>query len=291
MNPNGETAEPRAALSRLQALLARLDHPRIAIAVSGGIDSLTLSAAAAPVLGERLTLHHATSPAVPAEATDRTRTVAAMLGTTLVVFDAGEFDNPSYRANPVNRCFYCKTNLYGAIAARLRGSGALILSGTNTDDLSDDRPGLQAADQHGVRHPFVEAAISKATLRRIAPLVGLGELAELPSAPCLSSRVETGLFIEPATLALVHAVEKSVAAHLGSKGRVVRCRVRREGLVLELDPLSLQAVQAGLDATLCKTVADLVAQAGEAPRALTFAPYRTGSAILRSEAAVQPAQQ
>lgn len=284
--------EPGAALGRLQALLAGLDAPRVAIAVSGGIDSLTLSAAAAPVLGGRLTLHHATSPAVPREATERTRALAAALDARLVIFDAGEFDDPSYRANPANRCFFCKTNLYGAIATRLRGTDTLVLSGTNTDDLSDYRPGLQAADAHSVRHPFVEAAISKATLRRIAPLVGLGHLADLPSAPCLSSRIETGLFIEPATLALVHAVERSVAARLGSDGRIVRCRVRRDGLVIELDAISLQDVQDGLEATLRHTIADLVAEAGEPPRVLRFAAYRTGSAFLRpvSDAAhpVQP---
>ncbi len=291
MNPTTDTLEPRAALDRLQALLARLDAPRVAIAVSGGIDSLTLSAAAASVLGGRLTLHHATSPAVPQEATERTRALAATLGTRLVVFDAGEFDDPSYRANPANRCFFCKTNLYGAIATRLRGLDTLVLSGTNTDDLGDYRPGLQAADAHSVRHPFVETAISKATLRRIAPLVGLGHLADLPSAPCLSSRIETGLFIEPATLALVHAVERSVAAQLGSGGRVVRCRVRRDGLVIELDATSLRAVQDGLDATLRRAVADLVAQAGEPPRALGFAAYRTGSAFLRPASdAPRPAQ-
>ena len=141
--------------------------------------------------------------------------------------------------------------------------------------LSDYRPGLQAADIHGVRHPFVEAAISKATLRRIAPLVGLGHLADLPSAPCLSSRIETGLFIEPATLALVHAVEQAVAAQLGSEGRVVRCRVRRDGLVIELDPISLQAVRDGLDSTLRRTIAELVTRAGM--QRLASFPARFGS--------------
>ncbi len=286
-DPNGDLrGDPHAALGRLRTLLARMDVPRVAVAVSGGIDSLTLSAAAAPVLGDRLTLHHATSPAVPREATERTRATAAMLSTRLVVFDAGEFDDPDYRANPANRCFFCKTNLYGAIAIRLRGSDTLILSGTNTDDLGDYRPGLRAAEIHAVRHPFVEASIAKATLRRIAPLVGLGHLADLPSAPCLSSRIETGLFIEPATLALVHAVERSVAAQLGSNGRVVRCRVRRDGLVIELDAMSLRAVQDGLDAPLRRTIAELVAQSSQPPRTLRFAAYRTGSAFLRHAADV-----
>lgn len=274
-------------LARLQAVLLRLDAPKIAVAVSGGIDSLTLAAVAAPLLGVRLTLHHATSPAVPQQATDRTRELADRLGTALVLFDAGEFDDPRYRANPANRCFFCKTNLYGAIVARLRGSDTLVLSGTNTDDLDDYRPGLQAADAHGVRHPFVEAGISKAMLRRIAPLAGLGDLADLPSAPCLSSRIETGLFIEPATLALVHAVEQLVSAQLGHDARgprTVRCRVRRDGLVIELDPVSLQSVQAGCEDAIRSAVARAVADAGEPARALRFAAYRTGSAFLRPPA-------
>ncbi len=113
-----------------------------------------------------------------------------------------------------------------------------MLSGTNTDDLGDYRPGLRAAAEHGVRHPFVEADISKPMLRQIAPLVGLAALAELPSAPCLSSRIETGLAIEPPALGLVHAVERLLAGRVAPA--TVRCRVRREGLVVELDEAALE---------------------------------------------------
>ncbi len=286
-------SEAEDALVRLQALLSGLEAPRVAIAVSGGIDSLTLSAAAAPVLGRRLALHHASSPAVPGEATERTRALAAKLGVRLEVFDAGEFEDARYRANPANRCFFCKTNLYGAIVARLQGSGALVLSGTNTDDLGDYRPGLQAADAHGVRHPFVEAGISKATLRGIAARLGLGALSELPSAPCLSSRIETGLFIEPRTLALVHAAERLVAARLGTASaatRTVRCRVRRDGLVIELDPASLAAVRDAGEDALGRMVAELAAEVGEPARPVRFAAYRTGSAFLRPGFAAPAAQ-
>ena len=107
-------------------------------------------------------MHHATSPAVPPEATERTRALAAAEGWPLDVFDAGEFADPAYRANPVNRCFFCKTNLYGAVASRTRWQ---IVSGTNMDDLGEYRPGLDAARAHAVRHPFVEAEIDKRTVR------------------------------------------------------------------------------------------------------------------------------
>ncbi|MBV9785080.1 MAG: hypothetical protein JO264_14810, partial [Acidisphaera sp.] len=150
-------------LASIEAVLAGLDQA--AIAVSGGIDSLTLSVIAHGVLGARVRMHHAVSPAVPEEATERTRALAARQGWRLEVFDAGEFADPDYRANPANRCFFCKTNLYGAIARRTE---ATILSGTNLDDLGEYRPGLQAARDHFVRHPFVEAGIDKPTVRRLA---------------------------------------------------------------------------------------------------------------------------
>ena len=111
--------------------------------------------------------------------------------------DAGEFADPRYRANPVNRCYFCKHNLYGTIATRFEGT---ILSGTNTDDLGDFRPGLKAADEHRVRHPFVEAGLAKSDVRALARELRLDDLAELPAAPCLSSRVETGIAVEPVAL-------------------------------------------------------------------------------------------
>ena len=151
-------AEPvPASVSALNAVLD--DIGRAAVAVSGGVDSMTLALLAGRRLGADCAMFHAVSPAVPAEATARVQEYAVREGWRLTVLDAGEFDDPAYRANPANRCFYCKTNLYGALAAR---TDATLLSGTNLDDLGDWRPGLKAAEVHGVRHPFVEAGIDKA---------------------------------------------------------------------------------------------------------------------------------
>jgi uncharacterized protein len=254
------------ALERLRAVLRGLASADIA--VSGGVDSLTLATAAHDVLGAAARMHHAVSPAVPPEATARTRALAAARGWALNVFDAGEFADPRYRANPSDRCFFCKTNLYGALAAH---AGGTVLSGTNTDDLGDYRPGLQAAADHGVRHPFVEAGIDKATVRRIAAALGLGDVAELPASPCLSSRIETGIRVEPDLLALVHRAERMVADALSP--RTVRCRVRAGGIVIELDAATL-----GRTHDTAALTGDLEKMFGGHVR---FAAYRTGSAFLR----------
>jgi uncharacterized protein len=260
----------------LESVLAGLGP--VAVAVSGGVDSLTLATIAHRTAPEPPLMVHAVSPAVPGEATERVRAEAAREGWRLRVIEAGEFADPAYRDNPVNRCFFCKTNLYGAIR---RVTDRQIVSGANLDDLGEYRPGLDAAREHGVRHPFVEAGFSKAMVRALARDLGLGAVAELPAAPCLSSRVETGIRIEPETLAFIHAVERLVGEDLAETGpkRAVRCRVRAAGIVVELDPLSLASLNEPAQADLGRRIAAR-APARLAAAPVSFAPYRTGSAFL-----------
>lgn len=263
-------------LARLEAVLAQMES--IACAVSGGVDSLTLATFVHRRFPERVQMFHAVSPAVPQEATLRTQALADQEGWSLSVIDAGEFLNEDYRANPVNRCYFCKTSLYGAIVPHTK---AQVVSGTNLDDLGEYRPGLIAAKEHSVRHPFVEAAIDKAAVRNIARELGLGDIAELPSAPCLSSRVETGIRIEPETLARLHATEKLVQLRLQPK--TARCRVRATGVVIELDTASLEKLSAEAQATLAAEIRELFDRPGESAPQVSFAGYRTGSAFLLRE--------
>ncbi len=256
-------------LARLVAILDR--HERIAIAVSGGVDSMTLGHIAHRFSRACATMYHASGPAVPAAAGARVRAHADGYGWSLVSLDAGEFADPRYRANPVDRCYYCKSNLY----ARIRSLTAdAIASGTNRDDLTDFRPGLRAADEQGVVHPYVEAGIDKAAVYALAATLGLGDLECLPAQPCLASRVETGIAIAAADLAFVDEVEAQLAERLG-RDAVVRCRVTHAGIVIELADAA-DTTKVGM----AHAIGELACRA----RGRGFAgvrPYRRGAAFLK----------
>ncbi len=249
-----------------------------AVAVSGGVDSMTLSVVAGRVLGAEVQMMHAVSPAVPRDATQRVRRFAARLGWHLTELDSGEFGDADYLRNPVDRCFFCKTHLYRAIADKV---DSIMLSGTNLDDLADYRPGLEAARRHRVRHPYVEAGMDKASVRRLAADLGLEELAELPAGPCLSSRIETGIAIDAAVLSAIHDCERLVARRL--KPRIVRCRLRAGAIVVELDDAALNDLDAAAEAALVQGISSRFGQSGLS-RPVQFQAYAMGSAFLRQSA-------
>ncbi len=197
------------------------------IALSGGIDSITLMSVAAKVRSEPTVAVHAVSAAVPADATMRCRDLASQYNWQLLELDAGEFNNKQYVANPVDRCYHCKSSLFDSIVAGL-DSNSCIATGTNVDDLGDYRPGLNAAGERGVWQPYVEAGIDKNSIRQIALQYGLGELSQLPAQPCLSSRIETGISINTVDLGFVYQMEKTLSVHLGAGD--IRCRIVGAGV-------------------------------------------------------------
>ena len=253
-------------LGRLIGVLDRFD--RLAIAVSGGVDSMTLAHVAAMHSRAATTMYHATSPAVPAAARERVQAHATEHGWQLVVVDANELADERYRANPVDRCYYCKTNLYERIA---QATSDTIASGTNRDDLSDFRPGLRAAAERNVVHPYVEADIAKADVYAIAQSLGLADLQRLPAQPCLSSRVETGIAIDPVDLAFIDAVESKLARGLGSEA-TVRCRVTHAGIVIEIGDAANEATAHEIGRAACVAAGRVFAG---------VRPYARGAAFLR----------
>jgi uncharacterized protein len=255
---------PEDANERLTRVLA--GHGSVAVAVSGGVDSMTLASVAHRATDAEMI--HAVSPAVPGEATERVRAYASRFGWRLTVADAGEFNDPRYTTNPANRCYFCKTNLYDRLAVL---TSRRIASGANLDDLGDYRPGLLAADEHAVVHPLIEAGIDKSTVRALARFHGLDDVSELPAQPCLSSRVETGIAIDPRDLAFVHAVEVAVR-RLEPSLENVRCRVMHDGIQLETDPVD-EIRRVAVEQLVFQMTADA------SRRWKGWMPYRRGAAF------------
>ena len=258
-----------------QNLVAVLDrNAELAIAVSGGVDSMVLTYIAHRFSKAEVTAIHAVSPAVPTVATERVEAHARRHGWSLRLIDAGELRDPAYRANPVNRCFYCKTNLYDSIRAV---TAVPIASGTNVDDLSDFRPGLAAARDRNVLHPFVEAGVRKAEIYALAAAHGLNDLAALPAQPCLASRIETGIGVDAQSLQFIERVEGELLALLPAAS-AIRCRITPAGIQVECSPLPQGEDRARSE----ERVRELCAEAGR-PLA-GFRPYQRGSAFLRDVA-------
>jgi pyridinium-3,5-biscarboxylic acid mononucleotide sulfurtransferase len=249
-------------ITRLELVLARF--PRLAVAVSGGVDSLTLATIAARMVPDFVAVH-AVSPAVPERASDRVRKMARQQDWRLIEIGAGEFADADYLSNPINRCYFCKSNLYKRIR---EVTDRPIAAGTNLDDLRDFRPGLTAASESHVVHPFVEAEIDKKALREIADRAGLGNVASLPAQPCLSSRVETGIPISERDLDFIDRVERLAEAALGQV--TLRCRITKSGVRIE--------TEVGVPPPLVENIRELCG--AENRPFLGIAAYRQGSAFV-----------
>ena len=208
-----------AKIAHLRRLLADLDP--LVVCFSGGVDSGYLLAEAAGVLGDRAVALTAVSPSLAPEEGAAARQLAIQLGARHLLVDTAEVDDPRYAANPVNRCYFCKVEVYGhAVREAARLGTHRVIDGFNVDDRGDHRPGRQAAREQGVRSPLDEAGFTKADIREAARRLGL-PVWNKPALACLSSRFPYGTAITPERLTRVAACERV----LRERGFTV-CRVR-----------------------------------------------------------------
>ncbi len=201
------------------------------VAFSGGVDSALVLKLAIDVLGrERVLAVTARSPSVPSADLATVAALADEIGAQHEFIDTREFDDPDYLANPSNRCYFCKTELYGHLSrlAAERGFG-IVANGVNADDLGDYRPGISAADEHDVAAPLARAGIRKAEVRALADERELS-VHDKPASPCLSSRVQYGEQITPGKLERIDRAE-SFLRELGFR----ECRVRHHNNLARIE--------------------------------------------------------
>jgi uncharacterized protein len=228
--------------TRLDARLRELG--RVAVAVSGGVDSSVLLHAAVRVLGPEAAIGViADSASLARRELEEARRVAVAVGARLVELRTDELGDPGYVANAGDRCYFCKAALFRAMAAFAREAGIPWLAfGEIADDALDHRPGRRAADEFEVTAPLAEAGWTKADVRAYAHAVGL-EVADKPASACLASRIPVGTAVTPEALAQVERAEDALRA-LGLR----QLRVRHRGTLarVEVAPGELPTAEARL---------------------------------------------
>jgi uncharacterized protein len=271
--PDG--AQP-ASPERLAVKAARLHellvgYRSVLIAFSGGVDSAYLAIAAQRVLGDRALAITADSPSYPDTHRRLALSIARDFGFAHEMIRTAELERPEYRANPANRCYFCKDELYSQLASIARARDfAVVADGNNADDRGDYRPGRQAAREHGVRSPLDEADLTKQDIRDLAREAGLASWDE-PASACLSSRIPYGQEVTDERLRQIERAEQ-VLRDLGFR----IFRVRHHDTVARLEIARAEMPRA-LDADVNATLVASLKALGYQYVSLDLQGYRLGS--------------
>ena len=190
---------------RLETIIREMEA--VLVAFSGGIDSTLVLKLAHDTLRDQAIAVVAVSPTFPSEELKDVHTISREIGARLITIHTNQLESASFVRNDASRCYHCKTDLYQRVDPIKHETGiSLVVDGTHIDDLGDTRPGIQAARDHGVRSPLVEAGFTKADVRRLAEHLGLSNW-DKPAAACLSSRIPRGLVITAMNLRRVENAE------------------------------------------------------------------------------------
>ena len=260
-------------LNRLRELL--LSCQSCLVAYSGGVDSVFLAYVAKTVLGPKSLAVIADSPSLPRRELAEALEIARRFEIPVQVVRTNEFDNPAYLANPSNRCYFCKHELFTELEPVARNGGfAVIAYGENASDVGDHRPGAKAAGEFAVRAPLREAGLTKAEIRKLSAEFGL-PTADKPQMACLSSRIPYGESVTPEKLRMIEEAE-AVLRDLG----IHDVRVRHHEL--KLGPLARIEIGLGEMGTLFQgdaflKVAEALVKVGYAHVTLDLLGYRRGS--------------
>jgi uncharacterized protein len=216
--------DPLLKLKRDRLLELLRQSGRVAVAFSAGVDSTVVAKAAQLACGDQAVAVTAVSSSLASGELDEAIRLAELIGIRHQVLETREFENPDYLRNAPNRCYFCKTELY----ARLESLGSelnvdVVVNGANLDDRGDHRPGMQAATEHTVRSPLIEAELNKAEVRELARYWGL-PVWDKPATPCLSSRIAYGVSVTPERVARIDRAEAFLKRELG----LAELRVRHE---------------------------------------------------------------
>jgi len=258
-----------AKLARMREIFAPMRS--VIVAFSGGVDSTFVLKVAYDTIGDRVLALTTTSPTMPDEDRESALAMAQVIGARHLIVESNELEIPGYSANPLNRCYLCKHNLFTVCEAKAAELGIdEIVDGLNLDDLNDYRPGMQAASEKRVRHPLVEAEMTKADVRELSRAMGLPTW-DRPASPCLSSRFPYGTEITAAGLGQVAAGEKL----LHSMGFAI-ARVRYHGEVARLE-LEQSAIARVFEPAIRETIEREFKKIGFRFVAIDLKGFRSGS--------------